>query len=206
MLVTRRATIAVILINVILASMFGILVVLKSTTYSSSIPSLQSATAEPKPVEQAAATVPGLPLRLKIPKIRVDTAIESLGLTKEGDLAAPAEPDNTGWYNGGPRPGWVGSAVIDGHFGYANNTPAVFDNLHTLKASDEIFVEDDKKITYKFVVTELKSYGANDDATAVFRSNDGRAHLNLITCQGVWSKNSASYSNRLVVFADLVKE
>jgi len=33
-------------------------------------------------------------------------------------------------------------------------------------------------------------------------SSDAKAHLNLITCEGVWDKVSKSYSKRLVVFTD----
>jgi hypothetical protein len=42
------------------------------------------------------------------------------------------------------------------------------------------------------------------DATAVFISNDGSSHLNLITCDGVWDKQAKQYSKRLVVFADRI--
>jgi hypothetical protein len=31
----------------------------------------------------------------------------------------------------------------------------------------------------------------------------GKVHLNLITCGGVWDKVGKSYSNRIVVFADM---
>jgi len=34
-------------------------------------------------------------------------------------------------------------------------------------------------------------------------SNDGKAHLNLITCAGVWDEVEKSHSSRLVVFADM---
>lgn len=144
----------------------------------------------------------GLPVRLKIPKIKVDAAIEYVGLTYLGDMDAPKSPANTGWYKDGPRPGEKGRAVIDGHFGYRNSIPAVFDNLHKLQKGDQLYVEDEKGAIITFAVRELRTYGPNDDATVVFLSNDGEAHLNLITCQGVWNKTQKSYSTRLVVFAD----
>lgn len=166
-----------------------------------------SSVAPPRVVAKKPQVIaPGLPVRLKIPKIQVDAAVEGLGLTPEGDLDAPKGADTTGWYNAGPRPGGQGSAVIDGHFGWANNKPAVFDNLHTLRKGDLLHVEDEKGATHTFVVSELRSYQPEDDASAVFRSNDGRAHLNLITCQGVWNKQEDGYSARLVVFADRVVE
>src|SRR5687767_14508030 len=75
----------------------------------------------------------GLPRRLKIPKISVDATVEHVGVTSEGDMAVPKSPDNTAWYNPGSRPGEIGSAVINGHYGWVNSTPAIFDNLHNLQ-------------------------------------------------------------------------
>lgn len=145
---------------------------------------------------------PGLPVRLKIPKIKVDAPLDYIGLTPQGDLAAPKGPANGGWYDKGPRPGETGKAVIDGHYGYKDGIPAVFDNLHALQAGDTIDVVDEKGVTITFVVRELRKYTPNEDASTVFHATDGKAHLNLITCQGAWNQTQQGYSNRLVVFAD----
>lgn len=143
-----------------------------------------------------------MPIRLKVPKINIDAAVEYVGLTPQGDMDIPKGPDNVAWYSQGPRPGEKGSSVINGHFGWRDNIPAVFDNLHTLQKGDNLSVEDEKGKIITFVVRELRTYGQDDDASAVFRSSDKKAHLNLITCQGTWNKNQKSYSNRLVVFTD----
>ncbi len=145
---------------------------------------------------------PGLPTRLKIPAINVSAAVEYMGLTPQGDMTAPKDPANAGWYSLGPRPGEIGSAVIDGHFGYHDNLPAVFDNLSQLRPGDKLYIEDKKGAAATFVVRESRSYDPSADATDVFHSSDGKAHLNLITCEGTWNASQKSYSNRLVVFAD----
>lgn len=141
-------------------------------------------------------------LRLKIPRINVDAAVESVGLTPDGAMDAPKGPADAAWFNLGPRPGEIGSAVVDGHFGRYNGVPAVFDNLSKLQKGDKLYVEDDTGATTIFVVRESRSYDPKADATDVFGSSDGKAHLNLITCEGVWDKTQKSYSDRLVVFAD----
>lgn len=146
----------------------------------------------------------GLPVRLKIPIINVDAAVEYVGLTPQGDMAVPKGPANAGWYNQGPRPGEKGSSVIDGHFGWVGGIPAVFDNLYKLQKGDNLYVQDEKGATTTFVVRESRNYDPKADASDVFRSNDGLAHLNLITCEGAWNAAQKSYSNRLVVFTDKV--
>jgi LPXTG-site transpeptidase (sortase) family protein len=92
--------------------------------------------------------------------------------------------------------------VIDGHFGWRDGLPAVFDNLHKLQKGDKLYVEDKKGLTVTFVVSKLQTFGQDESAPNVFISNDKKAHLNLITCHGIWDNAQRSYSNRLVVFAD----
>lgn len=143
-----------------------------------------------------------LPHRLIIPEINVDSIVEYVGVTAGGAMDTPKSPTTTAWFNMGQRPGENGSAVISGHFGWKNGIHAVFDNLHKLKIGDKIYVVADSGITSSFVVREIKSYDQNADASDVFVSTDGVAHLNLVTCQGVWSNSEKSYSKRLVVFTD----
>jgi len=144
----------------------------------------------------------GLPVRLKIPMIGVDSAIIPVGLTFDGAMDVPKGPVNVAWFNLGPRPGEIGSAVVAGHYGWKNNIPAVFDNLHKLRKGDKIYIEDEKGGNIIFVVREIQIYGKNADASLVFGSSDGKAHLNLITCTGVWNKTEKSRSDRLIVFTD----
>lgn len=144
----------------------------------------------------------GLPIRLRIPKISVDDAVEQVGVTPEGDMGAPKGPTGVAWFSFGPRPGEVGSAVMSGHYGWKNGIPAVFDNLHNLHKGDKLYAEDEKGVITTFVVRELRIYKQDEDASNVFGSRDGKAHLNLITCEGPWNEVSKNRPNRLVVFAD----
>lgn len=143
-----------------------------------------------------------LPVRLKIPKINVDSPIVPVGLTSLGAMDAPTGPMEIGWFNLGPKPGGVGSAVLDGHSGYKDNIPAVFDDLPQLILGDNIYVENNKGETMVFVVKKIQKYDPNADAFEIFNSNDGLAHLNLITCVGVWDTKTNSRSERLIIFSD----
>lgn len=140
--------------------------------------------------------------RFKIPVLKINSKIESVGLTPAGAMDSPAGPVNVGWFSLGTKIGEKGSAVIDGHSGYKNNVQAVFDNLYKLKKGDKIYVVDEKGKTITFVVRELKLYKPNQDATNIFISNDNLSHLNLITCTGKWDSVAKSHSQRLVVFTD----
>lgn len=143
-----------------------------------------------------------MPLRLRIPAINVDAAIEYVGLTADGAMDIKKNPDDTAWYELGPRPGDNGSAVIAGHYGWDHQKASVFTELSKLQAGDKLYVDSDKKTNIAFVVRESRKYSPDADATAIFKTNDSNAHLNLITCDGIWNETKKTYSNRLVVFAD----
>jgi len=144
----------------------------------------------------------GVPVRLKIPKINVDATIEFVGLTSDGAMDVPKDRGNVAWFELGQRPGENGSAVIAGHYGWKNKRGSAFDDLHKLRKGDELFIEDDNGVIISFVVREIRRYNPKADASFVFGSGDGDAHLNLVTCEGVWDEASNSYPERLVVFTD----
>jgi LPXTG-site transpeptidase (sortase) family protein len=146
----------------------------------------------------------GLPLRLKIPSVGINTAIEHLGLTPAGAMDVPKDPNAVGWYSPGPRPGEKGSAVIGGHLDWFYGKTAAFSRLKELHAGDLLQIEDEKGQLIFFTVREIRIFDSAADTTEVFHSASGM-HLNLITCAGTWNKFTQNYSQRLVVFTDLVK-
>jgi LPXTG-site transpeptidase (sortase) family protein len=143
----------------------------------------------------------GFPVRLKIPKINVDAAIEYVGVTDEGVMAVPSSTTNTGWFDLGPIPGEKGSAVIAGHLNSEEGEAAVFTNLYLLHKGEMIYVEDNQGTSIAFVIREIREYDPGY-AEDVFSRNDG-VYLNLITCGGVWNDIKKTYSKRLVVFAEI---
>lgn len=152
--------------------------------------------------EKAEKTILELPKYLRIPKINLDSEIEYVGLSPNGEMATPKNIANVGWYEPGIRPGETGSAVIAGHYGWEKGKASAFDELHKLRVGDKIYVEDDSGNVITFVVQENRRYNPEDDAGEVFNSKDGKAHLNLISCEGDWDEASQLYSKRLVVFTD----
>ena len=158
------------------------------------------------PVKSSIQVSMSPPARLAVASIGIDTPIKEVELTADGDMAIDDSIDSAAWYRLGPEPGEQGSAVIAGHYGWKDGQAAVFNKLHTLKAGDKIVVSDKAGTEIAFVVRELREYSPDADATEVFRSNDGKAHLNLITCIGSWNLSAQSYTKRLVVFTDQVTQ
>ncbi len=168
---------------------------------------IRSATHNDTPIAPIVSVVPAVsrakPIGLIIPAINVDAIIEPIGLTPEGALGAPAGPYNAGWFSRGVTPGDKGVAIIDGHYGWKDHIPAIFNNLASVKKGDRIFIYSAKGDTTIFTVTKIASYGENASTSDIFVSHDTGAHLVIVTCAGVWSVAEKSYSERVVVSADL---
>jgi len=147
----------------------------------------------------------GVPVRLKIPSINVDAAIENVGLTADNLMEVPKQYDEAAWYQLGPRPGERGNAVISGHVDSTKGI-ALFWELRKLAPGDTIGVVGDDGIARQFVVTTLERYAPADaPLTRIFGAADG-VHLNLITCDADTPFNPASgaYTGYLLVYADAV--
>lgn len=149
------------------------------------------------------AAVISSPVRLTVANIRVNALVNPVGLTKSGDMDIDSNAEQVAWYKSGPKPGEEGSAVIAGHYGWKDGVPSVFNDLNTLVKGDKISTTDDGGRVKTFIVTRTEIYTPHQDATSIFKSDDGKAHLNLVTCQGSWNNSAQTYSERLVVFTEL---
>lgn len=145
----------------------------------------------------------GQPIKIVIPKLSVDAKIEYVGILADGTMGVPKGPNEVAWYSLGVAPGTIGNSVMAGHSGWKNNLPAVFDKLDKLKKGDKIIIEDVRGMTITFIVSGSQSYEPTIDAKEIFIGSDGKSHLNLITCTGLWDQSTNSHNKRLVVFADL---
>ncbi len=156
---------------------------------------------EPKPEPPAPP-----PLRLSIPVIKVDAAVQAVGIDTLGRMGLPTNSTDVAWYKFGPTPGKRGSAVMDGHIDTATSSDAVFALLPMLKPKDDIYVTDTsgKKFHFQVVKTEIYVNGYSP-TEKIFDQTADTALLNLITCDGVWDPVAKNYSERMVVYSKLVR-
>lgn len=158
-------------------------------------------TATAPPPTATAAPRAGQPVRLQIPSIKVNAAIEYVGLTADGDMDTPKDYNDTAWYEPGPRPGEVGNAAIAGHVD-SKTGPAVFWYLAKLKPGDEVFVVGDDGVTRRFVVAALASYGRTDAPLQQIFGPTGERHLNIITCDSSTPFTNGHYAANIVVYTN----
>jgi hypothetical protein len=154
------------------------------------------------------------PVRLKIPRIGVDTGLQRLGLEQDGTVAVPEGPhqwDMAGWYAGGThpddpkgtRPGDPGSAVILGHVDSRVDGPAVFFRLRELRRGDEIKVVRADGSTVRFAVDRTEQFPKSRFPTDDVYYPTGTPELRLVTCGGSFDATARHYRSNVIVFATL---
>jgi LPXTG-site transpeptidase (sortase) family protein len=161
--------------------------------------------AGPTEVTAAESTPPAaLPVSVDIPAIGVRSELITLGLNPDGTLAVPApgpDYDKAAWFDGSPRPGDIGPAVIEGHVDSAANGPSVFYRLGDLVVGDQVEVTREDGTVVPFEVYDVRVVPKADFPTFDVYGNTDGPELRLITCGGPFDGAAGSYLDNVVVFA-----
>ena len=150
------------------------------------------------PFGRASLAASGLPTRVRVKAIGLDSPLETLHVAK-GALQPPKRFDRAGWYAEGTVPGDVGPAVIAGHVD-TKAGPAIFYRLRELAPGDKIDVLRGGK-TVTFTVIRTAWYPKKAFPTEEVYGPTPDRQLRLITCGGVFDHRLRSYHDNLVVYA-----
>ena len=168
---------------------------------------------ETVPTEQEVAeynVAPDRPRYLSIPSIGVSKArVLPMGLTSSGALNTPVNIFDVGWYTGSDRPGYGGTAVIDGHNG-GPNVVGVFKYLPDVKIGESVIIERGDGTVLEYRVVENKTVPLSEadiymSTSALTTPEAGRESITLITCTGTWIKKDQTYDARQFLRAVLVE-
>jgi hypothetical protein len=143
------------------------------------------------------------PVRLELPfGGGIAAAVDPVGVSPEGDLAVPDDPNRVGWWDGSAAPAaGTGTVVIDGHVDSQRFGDGFFVNLRRLQAGDTVAVTDAAGTRTEWTVTEVGEYPSAALAdTGVFAQQAG-PRLALVTCGGPFDRAAHRYLDNLVVYA-----
>ncbi len=144
------------------------------------------------------------PVRLRVPRLAIDAEFEApLSLNGDGSILVPEGYDTVGWYLGGASPGEKGTASVLGHVD-SKEGPAVFFSLGQLVPGDSIIVDRADGTVTEFIVEYFERYEQDDFPTEKVYSMTDYPSLRLITCSGIYDRESSRYSHNTVVYARLV--
>ena len=156
-------------------------------------------TETPWPTPSPTPVKPGVPIRLTISSIGVDSKVEEAGTyTVAGMKFWTTLPFVVAHYNTTAKAGAKGNAVFSGHV-TSRDAGNVFSEMYLVQLGDEVHIFTvDSDLAY--VVTRARVV-LPDEISVMDPTPDETA--TLITCAGEWNPTERSYSQRLIVTAKL---
>ena len=154
--------------------------------------------APPAPPAPVFAGVP--PIKLTIPSLGVEAAVEAVGQDEDGAMAVPTDPDDVAWYAGSPGMGVPGNVVLAAHVNWDLRLRP-FGMLHKLEPGDVVQVIDAEGRGFEYVVETshwVRAEGAPIEE--IFGPSDHPV-LTMITCGGEFVASRREYLDRLIVRA-----
>ncbi len=177
---------------------------------------LEQVLAEPAPPPPAAATptvttrdaaptvVPQrpAPVRLAVPALGVDAAVEPVGVRDDGQMALPDDVDRLGWYRFGPVPGAGGSAVLAGHVDDADQGLGALAPLRDAEPGAEVVVTDTAGTATRWRVVSRQVIEKQALPVDRLFARTGEPRLVLVTCGGPFLPDVGGYRDNVVVVAE----
>ncbi|MER6678183.1 class F sortase [Streptomyces sp. NPDC000983] len=198
---------------VVAAAAVGVTVALAATAValltappSSSGPASRPADFGPSAVEAngrpaPAAPVTRLPQRILVDAVGLDARVRPVGVTGNGAVAVPPDPDVAGWYRFGPAPGSpTGSAVLVGHVDAETGDLGEFAALYDVRPGQRVEVRRAGAEPVLYRVTSRTTVPRERLAPTVFRRT-GAPALTLVTCAPPFVPDRGGYLSNLVVTA-----
>lgn len=148
---------------------------------------------------------PSRPERVRVPAVRIDARVTSVGLDAQGWIDTPpaSETNLAGWFTGAVTPGEKGTAVVVGHV----DTPdgrAVFYDLGALTKGDRVEIARKDGRTAVFSVYGIEVVPKDAFPAERIYKSAGVPELRVLTCGGGFSRQKG-YEGNVVVSARLVE-
>ena len=153
--------------------------------------------------QYSAYTVPAdEPRYITIDSIGVNSRVQKVGVTSNGNIGVPQKLADTAWYDGSAKLGQNGQVFIDGHTSF-NKTQSSFNNLPNLKVGDKISIQSGAgaNFNYRVVETETVPTEKVDMNKALNVPAGAEKGLTLMTCAGKFDYQKRDATERLVVYA-----
>jgi hypothetical protein len=143
------------------------------------------------------------PVSLRIPALSLAVPVSLLGLNANGTVQVPTDIEEPGWFQPGPSPGEVGSAVILGHVD-STRGEGVFFGLRTLRPGDPVQVTLTDGVVATFAVVTVVMYSKSQFPDQQVYGSHGDAALQLVTCGGTFDPQTGHYLSNIVVYTSFV--
>ncbi len=162
---------------------------------------------KPTPEDMSSYLVaPTYPRFIRIQSIAVDSRVRRLGLDSKGEVDAPNNINDVGWYDGSVKPGEKdGASIIEAHVA-GPTLRGVFWDLNKVPVGAIIEIEKGNGASIKYKVTKTEKVPPAQFVMNKYLTPEisGQHDLKLITSSGKYNVINGIYATRLVVFAQQI--
>ncbi len=142
------------------------------------------------------------PVRLALPELDIDMAVEPEGLDDDGAMALPEDAATAGWYRFGPGlRDAAGATVIAAHIDSFHDGIGPFSRLKDASPGSTITVAGSDGSSVDYTVMEVRSVGKIDAPMAEVFDRAGAPRLTLITCGGEFDSSTGHYVDNVILTA-----
>lgn len=172
-------------------------------TQGPSLPQVPVQSADLSTLAQA-AVVP--PVSLTIPAVGIEVPIDPVGVEEDGQMEIPPLAERAGWYRFGSAPGEpAGTTVIAAHVdSVASAGLGPFARLVDVEPGTTVTVTSQDGSVRDYVVREVTTVPKASASWGPVFTRDGAPRLVLVTCGGTFQREVSSYTDNILVTADLV--
>lgn len=156
------------------------------------------------PIRPATDAVPEsspAPASVRIDGLDLTMAVVPVGVEADGSMELPESVDEAGWYRFGPAPGSAaGTAVLAAHVDSADAV-GPFARLVDLVPGAQIVVVDVSGTEHTYQVTSVERVAKETVDLAGIFARVGSHRLVLVTCGGIFDRDTGHYRDNVVVSA-----
>jgi Sortase domain len=144
---------------------------------------------------------PARAARVTVPSGGIGSAVRPVGVSADGQMELPADPEVLGWYRFGPAPGeGSGSVVLAGHLDSKRYGLGPLVGLREVEVGDPVTLTRSDGTRVDYAVVDVRRYDRQALPEELF-SRTGPERLRLITCGGEYLPDEGGYQENLVVTA-----
>ena len=145
------------------------------------------------------------PRAIYVDKIGLQARLMPMSVDSFGNVEAPMNIYDAGWYTDSVRPNETGALFIDAHSSGATKLGA-FGKLSELENGDTITIEtgSKNKFNYRVVHKETVPKDKVDMEKVLLPYGNSLQGLNLMTCAGDWTDDNTTMKDRVIVYTTRV--
>ncbi|WP_246281007.1 class F sortase [Cellulomonas humilata] len=166
------------------------------TTVLPQVPVVDAALGAP-----VAATPP--PVRLVVPDVGIDMAVDPVGVRDDGEMEIPEDADRAGWYRFGPAPADpTGATVVAAHVDSVQTGIGQFARLLEVAVGAGITVTSADGGVREYRVVGVERIAKEGAPVDQWFDRSGAPRLVLVTCGGTFRRDIGHYTDNVVVTAE----